>query len=243
MGFNNTLFARTRYDVATMVLHDQVTADIIAYAKQRAYSYSDLSGDTANRSNFEIDMWKYNPQVVVISTHGSEEGLMGNDQITEILSPANSLFTKGKLCYFIACQAGKGLAPICVSNGARAVFGWDDDLTIAVYPLDGGQYELVDAFRESLTVPKLLYDGVKVKDVYQSTIDKFNEWIEHYDEVDPMIADILRHDRDHFVLHGNGEESVQLSWYLLMGLGDVFFYIIVFQYTVLQLIRMFRSVK
>jgi hypothetical protein len=241
VNYNNALFARTRYDVATEVLHDQVTALIIDYAKRRAYGYDDLSEDTANRSNFEEAIWSHNPQVVVISSHGSEEGIMGQDQTTEIVSPANSLFLKGRLAYFIACNAGKGLAPICVSNGCKAVLAFNDTLTIAAYEQPDGKYIIVDAFQDTLTTPEILFDGVKVQDAYNKTIEKFNTWITHYDETDPMIADILRFDRDHFILEGNGNESVQMSWYLMMGMGDILLYIYCTLYTLTEAVKLAKE--
>ena len=240
VNYNNALFVRTKYDVATEILHDQVTALIIDYAKNRAYGYDDLSVDSANRSNFEEAVWSHNPQVIIISSHGSEEGIMGQDQVTEIISPANSLFLKGRLAYFIACNTGKGLAPICVSNGCRAVLGFDDTLTIAAYEQPDLSYIIVDAFQDTLTTPKILFDGVKVQDVYNKTKDKFEEWITYYDEVDPMIADILRFDRDHFILEGDGNESIQLSWYLLMGMGDILLYIFVTLYTITEAIKLVK---
>ena len=222
--YNAVVFARTNYDDATRVLHDQVAEPMIEYAHKRLFSYVDLSGGGATRTNLEGSIIRYNPQVLMVYSHGHADYIVGQDGF-DLLSLANAVFTNGKVCYFCACHTGEELAQVCVDNGAPVVFAFDDVLTILVVEQEGGGYLLVDAFQHCLTKPKLLFDNWKARDVYQAVIDEFNRWIDYYDNVDPFVADTLRHDRDHFKMYGNGESVVQFNLNFLVGITDILMYV------------------
>jgi hypothetical protein len=121
-----------------------------------------------------------------------------------------------------------------VESGARAVFAFIDLLTLRV---DAQTYEPLPGFKECLTKPKVLYDGVKAKEAYDATIAEYNKWIEFWDKQDPTTADILRADRDAFMMFGTGESKIALSTYVFMGMTDIFILAFLVLYGILQSVK------
>jgi len=132
------------------------------------------------------------------------------------------------------CLTGRKLAPAMVESGARAVFAFIDLLTVRV---DAQTYEPLPGFKECLTKPKVLYDGVKAKEAYEATIAEYNKWIEFWDKEDPTTADILRADRDAFMMFGTGESKIALSTYVFMGMTDIFILAFLVLYGILQSVK------
>jgi hypothetical protein len=202
------LFAHTNYDITTRVLSQQVMPKLIEYAKSRLYNIYDLSGSNATRNNFTYAVLSKNPEAVIISGHGESDGIAGQESGVDILSLTNAILMGNRIGYFIACKTGLELAPQCVDSGARVILAWDDVLTIVV---DDNE-KLLEGFVECLTAPKILFDGYSMNYVYSKTIETYNDWIKYWDEKDPLIADILRHDRDHYRMFGSGASYIKFGW-------------------------------
>jgi len=219
VGDNDTTVIRTDFDLATMVLSQKIAPEIIEYAHKRIYIIKDLYKEKANKtellSNF---IWSI-PTIVFGFSHGVEDALLGQEIVQNVLDLSNTAWVNNKIVILNACDCGKKLAPAMIDAGARAVFAYDDLLTLRVIPKT---YEPLEGFKESINTPKLLYDGLKAKEVYNKTIEEYDKWIDYWDEEDPVTADVLRHDRDHFKLYGNGESSITFSSYLFLGLTDIF---------------------
>jgi hypothetical protein len=124
-----------------------------------------------------------------------------------------------KIVYLYACHCGKELAQALIDNGAKAVFAFND----IVYLILDESNNPVEGYRETcLLVPKLLAEGYKVKDCYQTALDEYEKWIRFHEEKgNTLVADLFRWNRDHFILKGAGESTLGLSAYLFIGLTDV----------------------
>lgn len=193
--------------------------DVIAYATKRMYLVTDLYKEKANKTDLTGDFLTKYPLIVWLASHGAEDAVIGPEEGQTVADLANTVWFNGKIVIINACLTGRKLAPAMVDSGARAVFAFVDLLTLRV---DANTYEPLDGFKDCLTKPKVLYDGVKAKDAYDATIAEYNKWIEAWDKVDPTTADILRADRDAFMMFGTGESKVAASTYVFMGLTDAF---------------------
>jgi hypothetical protein len=202
-----------------MILSTKVMPDVIDYATKRLYLVEDLYKDRANKTELLGNFLRRYPVIVWFASHGAEDAVIGPDEGQTVADLANTVWFNGKIVVINACLTGRKLAPAMVDSGARAVFAFTDLLTIRV---DAETYEPLDGFKECFTKPKVLYDGVKAKDAYDLTIAEYNKWIEHWDREDPTTADVLRADRDAFMMFGTGESKIAASTYLFMGLTDVF---------------------
>jgi len=234
LGGNDCTFIRPAFDLVTQILNTKFSPEVIEYARVRAYSITDLYGDKANKTDLLGVLLRYFPATVFAYSHGTEDEIIGPDSTSSVLDLGNTVWLTGKIVVLNACLTGQRLAPALVHAGARAVFAYNDTLAIRVW---SDTYEPLEGFRECINKPKIIFDGVKAKDVYEAAIAEYNKWIEYWDERDPVTADVLRHDRDSFALYGNGESKITFSTYLLIGLTDTFIIAYAALWAVLQVIK------
>jgi len=235
---NVILSVRPVHDLTTEVLADKLAKKAIDLAKARLYTVYDLYNFHANRPEYEVKVPIRDPKLLFCFSHGVEDGLIGDDGLTPYLDIHNNFTTIGRICYFCACHTGKKLAPASVEAGALACLAWDDTLTITI---DARTREPLEGFRQVLVEkPCLLYEGYTVQATHAETIKEYEKWIEYWDERDPHVADVLRHDRDHFKLYGTGESRITLSPWLLIGLTDVFAVTTIILIAVLGIVRRLR---
>jgi len=237
MGENETLFIRPVFDKVTEVLNDKIVPDIVDYARRKAYMIIDLYGEKANKSELLSMLLRYQPMIVFAGSHGLQEEVIGPEAGVTVIDIGNTVWFYRRIVIINACLTGRKLAPALVDAGANAVLAYDDELVIRVY---ADTYEPVEGFKECLTKAKVLYDGVTVKEAHEKTIEEYNKWIDYWEERDPVTADVLRHDRDHFKLYGTGESRIALSINLFIGLTDVFTLVSVILWSILQVVRGIR---
>ena len=234
MGDNDTTFIRPVFDDVTYILNSKISPDAIEYAHKRLYLIEDLYEDRANKTEILGNFIRRIPVIVWACSHGVEDAVKGPDITQNVIDLANTTWFNNKIVVIVACLAGRQLAPALVDAGARAVFAYDDELILRVWP---DTLDPLEGFKECITAPKLLYDGFKAKDVYAKAIEEYNKWIDYWDEKDPATADVLRHDRDCFKLYGSGESRIALSTYLFMGLTDIFAIAWIILYSILNIVR------
>ncbi len=235
MAGNTALFVRPSFDLVTQILNSKFSPEVIDYARARLYSVVDLYGDKANKTDLLGALLRYFPQTVFAYSHGTEDEIVGPDATSSVIDLGNTVwFTGGKIMVLNACLSGQRLAQALIDAGAGAVFAYKDTLDIRVW---SDTLEPLEGFRECINKPKIIFDGVKAKDVYEATVAEYNKWIEYWDEKDPVTADILRHDRDAFTLYGNGESKITFSVYLLMGFTDTFIIAYTALWALLNVIR------
>jgi len=235
MGENDTTIVRTNFDLVTEVLSTKIAPEVIEYARKRLYAVYDLYKEKANKTELLGNFITKVPVVVWGFSHGSEDALIGPEIGENVFDLANAVWFNNKIVSIVACHTGRKLAPAMVDAGARAVFAYSDELRLRI---TGDTYEPLEGFKECISAPKYIYDGLKAKDVYDAVIAEYNKWIDYWDEKDPVTADVLRHDRDCFVLVGSGESKITLSTYLFMGLTDIFAITWVVARTLLEIVRL-----
>jgi hypothetical protein len=233
-GGNNCVFIRPVFDLVTEVLNTKISSEAIEYARLRAYFISDLYREKANKTELLSTLIRYMPQVVFAYSHGTEDEIIGPDELSTVIDLNNTVWLNGKITVLNACLTGKRLAQALVDAGASAVFAYNDELIIRVW---ADTYEPLEGFKECINKPEVIFDGLKAKDVYNATINEYNKWIEYWDEKDPTTADVLRHNRDNFALYGSGESRIALSIYLLMGLTDIFIITYAALWTILMILK------
>ncbi|MEM2281281.1 MAG: hypothetical protein QXZ68_04760 [Candidatus Bathyarchaeia archaeon] len=218
MGSNDIVLIRTTFDDATRILNTQVTPQLVTYLKSRFYNVVDLYEDKAYKEQLLYACIQYIPSVVCGFSHGTAVSLLSQDG-TPALDLGTAVWMNGKIVYLFACHCGKELAQALIDNGARAVFAFND----VVYLILDEKNNVVEGYSEiCLTTPQLIAEGLTVQECYSKTIEVYNKWIDCYENRgETLIADLLRWNRDHFTLKGDGESRIGLSLYLFVGLTDV----------------------
>jgi hypothetical protein len=218
LGANDVVLIRTTLDEPTRILNTQVTPELITYLKSRFYNAIDLYEEKAYKEQLLYACIQYIPAMVLGFSHGTAVSLLAQDA-TPALDIGTALWMNNKIVYLYACHCGKELAQALIDNGAKAVFAFND----IVYLILDESNNPVEGYRETcLLVPKLLAEGYKVKDCYQTALDEYEKWIRFHEEKgNTLVADLFRWNRDHFILKGAGESTLGLSAYLFIGLTDV----------------------
>ena len=242
---NHVLTIRPVFDTTTRVLAEKISPIFLKYARDRLYAIFDLYDANATRENYELNIMRRDPLIVAGFSHGLEDAIMSDDGTRGFLDVGNTVTVNNRIVYLCACLTGKQLAPACVDVGARAVLAYDDTLTLVV---DSKTLEPVEGFKEVLAEkPARIFDGLTVQQVYDEVIAEYDKWIEYWDnqpeDYAPIIADTLRHDRDHFKLYGNGVSRITLSHWILVGTTEIFAITYVILYAVRNIIHLYKTFK
>ena len=242
---NHVLTVRPVYDETTKVLSEKISPVFLNYARERLYVVWDLLDADATRESYEVNIMRRDPLIVAGFSHGLEDAIISDDGTRGFLDVGNTITTNNRIVYLCACLTGRQLAPACVDVGARAVLAYDDTLTIVI---KNETLEPAEGFKEVLAEkPARIFDGLTVQQVYDEVIAEYNKWIEYWDnrpeEYAPIIADVLRHDRDHFKLYGNGTSRITLSHWMLVGTTDVFAIAYVILYAIRNIIHLYKKFK
>jgi len=242
---NNVLTIRPIYDDVTRVLAEKISPTFIKYARDRLYVIWDLLDADATRESYEVNIIRRDPLIIAGFSHGLEDAIISDDGVRGFLDVGNTITTNNRIVYLCACHTGKQLAQACVDVGAKAVLAYDDTLTIIV---DSETLEPAKGFKEVLAEkPARIFDGLTVQQVYDEVISEYNKWIEYWDnqpdEYAPIIADVLRHDRDHFKLYGSGTSRITLSHWMLIGITDILSITYVILYAIKNIIHLYKLFK
>ena len=235
LGQNDVTIVRTDFDLVTNILANKIAPEVIVYAHKRLYSIVDLYKERANKTELLGNFIYKVPATVWLFSHGTEDEVIGPDVGSTVADLGNTVWFNGKMVSIVACLTGRKLATAMVHAGARAVFAYNDTLEMRVWP---ETYEPLMGFKECITKPKLMFDGLKASEVYKATVEEYEKWIAYWDERDPITADVLRHDRDAFALYGTGESKITASAYILIGLTDIFAVTWIFSFFLLQVLRL-----
>ena len=234
-GENNVVFIRPAFDLVTEILNTKISPEVVQYASKRLYMVDDLYGERANKTELLSVFIRRIPIMVFAYSHGDEYSVIGPEVGQTVFDVGTAIWFNQKIVVINACLTGVRLAPALIDNGARAVLAYDDELILRVWSKN---LEPLKGFKECLNKPKILFDGASVNEAHQQTLAEYEKWIEYWDEIDPTTADILRHNRDHFKLYGNGESRIALSTWLFMGMTDIFAITWVVLATILKIVRL-----
>ena len=189
-------------------------------ALERALSYmrlkmdvSDLSGERATRSNTVADINSRDPLFVLGEGHGSPSNFTGhNKEIIFQVCDCSEL--KGRVVYLVSCEAGDQLGPDMIRKGARAFIGYKKPFVWAMAAIGD---PLADPYGKGAFEPVLeliyrLVDGRTAGEAYNASMDKWNQWINHWsrstDPVAPLVLQTLINNRDCQVLLGDQNATI-----------------------------------
>jgi hypothetical protein len=198
LGLYDTVIFTPVFDDVTTVGNNAIHSYVIPYIKS-PWVTTLLEKDTATRKNLEDALAKVNPSIVWLDSHGSETCCYASEAECAADLDNAHLFT-GRIVYILACLCGRKLAPAMVEKGARAVLAFTD---IVILAYDAKTMMPTRPFLETLYYPRRLYDYISVGQVYDETIQKYNEWLDCLKVWDPLLRDLLLHDRDCFKLFGD----------------------------------------
>lgn len=179
------------------------------YAKQLGYPVKELYKDVDVRYNFEQEVKKDNPILIIGIGHGNETTYTGYKYSPLLVKGQNTTaeIAKGRHFVLLSCLIGKSLLPWLVDRGAIAVQGYKEEFIFAIdqnnYP-DSYAKPFFDAHYSG---DRALFEGKTHQEAYQIVIDTFNKYIND-PNVPNMIKPYLKHDRDVRVLYGKKDSRI-----------------------------------
>lgn len=114
------LVTRPDYDIVTKYFCVW-SQPLIAMAKKKGMRICDLQGKKATRAQFESYIRKNKPSLIFLNGHGNTEVIAGNDD--QVLADRTTVLP-GAVVYARSCDAGEGLGPMLVVQGARSFIGY-----------------------------------------------------------------------------------------------------------------------
>jgi len=207
---SKVLVARPEVDEATQIMSRDVAEEFVRLASSMLYTTIDLRDGDASRAGFEYAVKQYGPEMVALFSHGDADKVVGWDN--SMLDASNAYLMKGRILYLCACKSASTLGDKLIEEEASAVIGYKDTLTVVT---QGGG--MLEAFRNVLRKPSIILMGRTVGEAYNETLGEYERWIEYYDQADPLIADILRSDRDALVLKGDENARLVPATYIIVA--------------------------
>jgi len=163
-----TLVIRPNDDPATQIT-SKWAEEVVDYAQGRGLQVVDLHGSLANPVRFRETLEKMKPCLIVHYGHGTEDALLGQDQVP-LLTLDNVGLIRGITVYTIGCHIGKRLGKAMVEAGGYVASAY------------AGQYVFdpfnETPFRESVNAgAKALIEGKTLGEAYQAVRQTYDGWI------------------------------------------------------------------
>mgnify|MGYP001568312638 FL=1 len=125
----------------TLPNHDDTThylsawsKEIIKIANDFSLKVFDLSGEKANRKEFESKIKSLSPKLVMLNGHGDKDIVMGHRNEILIKAGENDDLLKLKIVYALSCSSAKILGLESVKKGALNYTGYLDDFIFMYEP-------------------------------------------------------------------------------------------------------------
>ncbi len=150
------------HDIPTRVSVD-ASLRLSSWAEEKGYKVGVMYGWTAIRPMFWLITQMSDDDLICYFGHGDEKHLCGFLPLTfcidylSVLDTTNLLWTRDKIVYSMACEAGKKLGPLLVQMGAKAVFAATYSL-YAFFPEIEHDY-LEDWIDVMTVIPKAIQEG------------------------------------------------------------------------------------
>jgi hypothetical protein len=207
----------------TLPNHDDTThylsawgKEVIKIAKETGLKVLDLSGERANRKEFENKVKNLSPKLVMLNGHGDDNLVTGYKNEPLVKAGDNEGLLKEKIVYALSCRSAKVLGPESIKSGALNYTGYEDDFIFMYEPelfsrphLDKTAGLFLDP---SNTFIESLIKGNNVKESFKRSrnaiIKNFNKSVST-SETDPSIARFLWWNLKNFSSHGDVEVSIK----------------------------------
>jgi hypothetical protein len=185
----------------------------LSYMRSRGINVSDLLGERATRSNAIADINSRDPLFILGEGHGSPSNFSGHNKEI-IFQVCNCSELKDRVVYLLSCEAGAQLGPDTIRKGARAFIGYKKPF---VWIMATTGDPLADPYGKGAFEPVLeliykLADGRIAGEAYNASMDKWNQWIDHWsrstDPTAPLVLQTLINNRDCQVLLGDQNATI-----------------------------------
>ena len=184
MTKKSILFTRPNHDYETSCLHyfSKNLVDEIRYVGE--YKVINLEGSKANKKEFEKNIKKVEPRLVVLNGHGNKDTICGHkDEI--ILEEDNINLLQSKIAYVIACDSSEKLGDIAIEKGnADAYVGYDAYFMVVADPTRSSSLSKdknIKVFKKPYAAMVLsLVSGKNVRESISDTKDILRSLIREY---------------------------------------------------------------
>lgn len=204
---------------------------MIERAEIRGFEVVDLADEGATKRNFIEYMREYNPDIVIIGTHGQPDFVVGQweEPLVQSCDVNTERLLIEKHTYYLACLAGQKLAKTTQEKGARMAIGYLPEYIWFVdtnYPPE--EDPVAKPFGECAIEPALgLIDGLPPRQIYERTMAKY-DMVEKEMAKDPspeaaLRLNALENNREGLIIYSQ-EEVIRYApspvfWLVLGGLG------------------------
>lgn len=164
---------------------------VLEFARAKNIFSVDLPGESANKNQFTSSIKKFKPSFIYLNGHGSQDSVTGFDNLPVLTFADNEEITKDAVVYALSCQSAKRLGKSCVSRGARAYLGYDDDF-IFVFDENSGNNLAEDKVAANFLTPSNelaqdLLDGKSTGEAFDNSQNIFEQSIVKFSLSDATV--------------------------------------------------------
>jgi hypothetical protein len=156
------------------------------YFKRKKLKVTNLHNQMAVRRVFKSEAVLAGTRLITGMGHGEYDAFTGHlGEVILKVGDYDPLEVKNKIVHLLSCKTAKLLGPDLVKNGARAFFGYSEDLLFDV------KYQDV-YFECASEVDRALADGEDATGVHARTEARFRRGIDTLTETNGQAASLLR---------------------------------------------------
>jgi len=183
---------------------------IADYAREKGYRVIDLPAIKAKREYVVSAINQFKPKLIFGFGHGMPYAFTG-DNANEMIfwSIWDLSYLEGSIIYLLSCHTAADLGKRMVNKGAAGFAGYLNEWHyLGTTWGDPMKTTLGKTFFESGTeLAKGLIDGLSLKDAVDRAINKYNSWIEYWEESgNPFASEVIKWltwDRDLLTYYGD----------------------------------------
>jgi hypothetical protein len=171
-----------------------------------------LKGSDVSANNFSLSVQKHQPNLVLLSGHGSHASVCGyNDEPLVMSAHESCLLFKEKIVHALACRAGHQLGQELINLGAVAFIGYKENFKF-LHLTDKGDDIIASLFLEpAYEVAKSLSSGMTTEKAHRKSQKMYAKNIRKVlasGQDSSNVAAILLHDLKHHILLGNTQATI-----------------------------------
>lgn len=206
----DVLFFRPAFETATNYLHAWFGLGI-EEAERLGYRVIDLPRDAATLENLLDALQNYTLSSLILGGHGNPDTFTGQNYKEILKACRNDDVCSGNIALLLSCFTGQELGPSMIEKKTVAYVGWQTDFRFMIdtsYPIL--EDPLAEPFKEITfeSIARLLR-GQTIRDVWNGTIAKCNEWINRISTRPAsewsQVIDFIEHDKMGMICLGEKE--------------------------------------
>ncbi|NMA44547.1 MAG: hypothetical protein GX950_01925 [Candidatus Diapherotrites archaeon] len=209
------LITRPQFDPATHYLREWAKK-IIFVAEDKGFNIYTLEPKECTKKEFEKRLLKNNPHLVLLNGHGSYDRVAGQNNEVILMVGDNEHLLAKKIIHAFSCSSANKLGPACISKGAIAYIGFDQDFIFwqdERYTATPLKDNVAKHFLEPTNLaPISLIKGNTVKEAFNKSQDAFDKAIKyfetHYTLQNSHILFALRYNKAVHKMHGKANATI-----------------------------------